>query len=132
MTTIQVKDLVHARLYNPETRAIAVQEFRVTAINGTSYEGGSLPCDTAEGWTVEVSRKALENLALPTTISEITVTDISNNQHQLTGKNDVWRDATGKFFDVNLIISWREGHGLDPLVIQSLQAISEQTDSGQI
>lgn len=132
MTTIQVNDLLHARLVNPETRAVAVQEFRVTAIDGTSYEGGPLPCDTADGWTVEVARKALENLALPSTISEITVTDISNNQHQLIGKESTWRDSNGTLFDVNLIMSWRDGHGIDPLILQSLQAISEQTDSGQI
>jgi hypothetical protein len=132
MVNIQVNDLIHARLENSETRSVAVQEFRVTAISGTSYEGGPLPCDTADGWVVEVSRKDFANLNLPTTISEITVIDISNNEHQLTGKNDVWRDATGQFFDVNLIIDWREGHGINPLILQSLQAIAEQTDSGQI
>lgn len=132
MVNIQVNDLIHARMVNSETRAIAVQEFKVTAINGTSYEGGPLPCDTADGWTVEVSRKDLANLALPNVISEITVVDISNNQHQLTGKETLWRDNNGQFFDVNLIMSWRDGHGINPLVAQSLQAISEQTDSGQI
>jgi hypothetical protein len=110
MTNIQINDVVHATFYNEVTRSSAAQGFKVTNINGTSYEGGALPCDTAAGWTLEIVKKDFANLNLPTVISEITVTDRSNNEHKLVGKNDLWRDMNGKFFAVDLIIEWRDGH----------------------
>jgi hypothetical protein len=128
---IQVNDLVQARFYNEETGSMAMQDFVVTAINGTIYKGGALPCDLADGWTIELLRKNVENLALPTSISEITVKDISNKEHSLIGKNDVWRDLNGQLFDVNLIIEWREGHGLDQATSDYLQDIADQANSGQ-
>jgi predicted heme/steroid binding protein len=128
---IQVNDLVQARLYSIENDSMALQDFVVTAINGTSYEGGALPCDLSDGWIIELLRKSVGNLALPTTISEITVKDISNKEHSLVGKNDVWRDLNGQLFDVNLIIEWREGHGLDQATSDYLQDIADQANSGQ-
>jgi hypothetical protein len=128
---IQVNDLVQARLYNLENGSMAMQDFIVTAINGTSYEGGALPCDLSNGWSIELLRKNIKNLALPTTISEITIKDISNKEHRLVGKNDVWRDLNGQLFDVNLIIGWREGHGLDQAISDYLQDIADQANSGQ-
>ena len=131
MAIIEINDYVHATLYNQETKSVAVQDFKVTAIDGTSYQGGALACDTVDGWHVEVTRKDITNLNLPTTISEITATDASNNTHELVGKNTTWRDSSGSLFDVNLILEWRAGHGLSDQMISMLQAVAGQTDSGQ-
>lgn len=128
MPVIQVNDIIHASLHNAETGSTAVQRFKVSAINGTSYEGGAIPCDTAAGWYVELTKKDLANLSLPSTISEITAKDISGNSHYLTGKDLVWRDASGALFDVNLILEWKHGHQLDDAQLAALQAISGQTD----
>jgi hypothetical protein len=116
MTNIQINDVVHATFYNETTQSVATQGFKVTNINGTSYEGGALPCDITQGWTLEIVKKDFANLNLPTIISEITVTDRSNNEHKLVGKNDSWRDTNGKFFAVDLIIEWRDGHESIPPV----------------
>jgi len=110
MTNIQINDVVHATFYNEATQSFATQGFKVTNIDGTLYEGGALPCDIANGWTLEVVKKDFANLYLPTTISEITAIDVSNNEHKLVGKNDSWRDLDGKIFAVDLIIEWRDGH----------------------
>ena len=110
MTNIQINDTVHATFYNESTNSTAAQSFKVTNIAGTLYEGGALPCDTSAGWTLEVVKKDFANLNLPTVISEITAKDVSNNEHKLVGKNDLWRDTNGKFFAVDLIIEWRDGH----------------------
>jgi hypothetical protein len=131
MPIIEINDFVHATLQNETAKSVAVQDFKVSAINGTSYEGGVLPCDTNDGWYVEVVRKDLSNLNLPTSVSEITVIDASNNSHELTGKNTTWRNAKGEIFDVNLIMEWRTGHGLSDQMISMLQAVAGQTDSGQ-
>lgn len=110
MANIQINDTVHATFYNESTNSYAAQGFKVTNIDGTSYEGGALPCDIAAGWTLEIVKKDFANLSLPTVISEITAKDASNNEHKLVGKNDLWRDINGKFFAVDLIIEWRDGH----------------------
>lgn len=116
MANIQINDTVHATFYNESTNSYAAQGFKVTNIDGNSYEGGALPCDITRGWTLEIVKKDFANLNLPTVISEITVTDRSNNEHKLVGKNDLWRDINGKFFAVDLIIEWRDGHESIPPV----------------
>ncbi len=128
MPKIEVNDIVYASLYNEATNSTAAQSFKVTAVTGTSYEGGALSCDTADGWYVELSRKDLANLNLPEEISEITAYDISNNSHFLTGKSVTWRDQDGKVFDVSLILDWKLGHQLDEAQIAGLQAVAGQTD----
>jgi hypothetical protein len=128
MPSIQVNDIVQASLYNEVTNSTATQRFKVLAIDGTVYEGGALPCDTASGWVVEIILKDLANLNLPSSLSEITVVDRSGNKHYLTGKDLVWRDAKGSLFDVNLIVEWTSGHQIDDAQIAALRTISGQTD----
>jgi hypothetical protein len=102
---IQVNDRVEARLNNG-TESVVVQHFVVTAINGTSYEGGGLPCDTEDGWMVHLSVKHPDNLALPTASCEIVAFDRSNVPHVLVGKEDTWKDERGFRFPVEDIFSW--------------------------
>lgn len=102
---IQVNDRVEARLNNG-TESVVVQHFVVTVINGTSYEGGGLPCDTEDGWMVHLSVKHPDNLALPTNVCEIVAFDRSNVSHQLVGKADSWRDESGRYFPIEDIFAW--------------------------
>jgi hypothetical protein len=103
---IEVGDFVHATLYNPATDATLVQQFTVAETDGIVYRGGELDCDITTGWTVELIRKSLSNLNLPTSISEIIAIDKRGKTHKLVGKNDLWRDTNGALFDVADIVSW--------------------------
>lgn len=103
---IQVGDFVHATLYNANTDAVLIQQFVVTETDGIVFRGGELDCDITGNWTVELIRKGLENLNLPTTISEIVATDKRGNYHHLVGKNETWRDDNGALFDVADMVSW--------------------------
>ena len=108
--TIEVGDRVHARLYDQETGNVALQEFVVSSIKSKVYLGGALPCDTKNGWTVELLEKSLENLNLPQTISEITAYDVYGTPHHLIGKNDNWMTQDGAPFPVRQIFKWVAEH----------------------
>jgi nitrogen fixation protein len=108
--TIEVGDIVHARVYNVDRSSVAIQEFTVSEIDGTIYRGGALDCDTAQGWELELLRKSPELLNLPTTIAEITVYDHSHRAHHLTGKGDLWKTDSGEEYPVSQILSWENGH----------------------
>jgi hypothetical protein len=110
MSNIEIGDKVHARFYSPERDKVAVQSFVVTDIQGTIYYGGALDCDTSTGWEVTLSVKAVNNLNLPSGLSEITVLDFINKKTHLTGKELTWRDNNGVIFPVDKILSWEEGH----------------------
>lgn len=104
---IELGDFVHATLFNEANDSVLIQQFAVTEIlDGSIYKGGELDCDTNGRWTVELISKSLENLNLPTTISEIVVTDKYGARHKLVGKNTSWRDEKGQLFDVINIVSW--------------------------
>jgi hypothetical protein len=103
---IEVKDFIHATYTNPSNGAVMVQQFVLTEVDGTLYKGGAVDCDTANGWTVEILRKDVSNLRLPSTISEIVVTDRSNNKHLLVGKGENWKDEKGKLFEISGVVSW--------------------------
>ena len=104
---IQVGDFVHATYHNPETDAVVIQQFVVTEIyDSTLFKGGELDCDTTGNWTVELLSRGLENLNLPSVISEIIATDKRGNTHKLIGKNTSWRDENGKVYEVSEIVSW--------------------------
>ena len=107
---IQVNDTVHARYYDAERGNVAMQDFIVTSIEGNTYFGGAIPCDTESGWELELTAKTLENLALPTTLSEITVYDYQMVPIHLMGKGEVWVDAEGAPFVTDRILCWTEGH----------------------
>jgi len=107
---IQINDRVHARLYNEDRSQVAVQNFVVTAIDGSVYRGGVLDCDISAGWEIELIRKSLVNLNLPTTLSEITVYDKNNKPFLLTGKGEIWRDDRGRLFNLDSVFTWESGH----------------------
>jgi len=110
MTTIEVGDKVHARLYNAETGTAAVQEFVVVSIEGALYFGGAITCDTSAGWTVEVIEKGLSNLNLPTALSEITAYGLYDNSTRLMGKGENWVTLDGQSYPVRQIFRWVPGH----------------------
>lgn len=105
---IQPGDHVEASRDDPETRAAVTQLFQVTAVTGTSYAGGVLPCDTADGWTLRVARKDPANLALPETISEVSALTRNSGRQPvtLTGKSAAWRDERGAAVLVEDIFAW--------------------------
>jgi hypothetical protein len=105
---IQVGDFVHATLFNQNNDSVLIQQFVVTEIGeeSTTYRGGEIDCDLSSGWTVELISRGLENLNLPTSISEIIATDKRGNLHHLVGKNIIWRDQDGRPFEVSEIVSW--------------------------
>ena len=110
MTTPEIGDRVHARLYNHETGSAAIQEFLVSSIEGTTYLGGALPCDTASGWTVEVIEKAINNLNLPPVLSEITAYGLYDNPTHIIGKGENWMTLEGQNYPVRQIFRWVPGH----------------------
>jgi len=105
---IEVGDFVHATLYNQETDSVLIQQFVVTGLDEELglCTGGEIDCDFNNGWTVELISKGLDNLNLPTSISEIVATDKRGKSHHLVGKNTTWRDQDGKQFEVSEIVSW--------------------------
>ena len=109
---IQVGDFVHATLFNQSNDSVLIQQFVVTEVQEASelfgglYKGGEIDCEIDNGWTVELISKGLDNLNLPTSISEIIATDKRGNTHSLVGKNTSWRDSDGKPFEVAQIVSW--------------------------
>lgn len=107
---IEVGDFVHGRLYNEDRTNVAVQNFSVKFIDGTVYKGGVLDCDTSNGWSIELIRKAISNLNLPSELSEITGCDRSGKKIHLTGKARVWRDDKGRQIDIETLVSWENGH----------------------
>jgi hypothetical protein len=108
--TIQVNDTVHARYYDAERGNAAIQDFIVTTIEGNTYLGGAIPCDVGAGWELEITAKTLENLALPSTLSEITAYDYRKTPIHLMGKGEVWVDSDGAPFATDRILCWTEGH----------------------
>lgn len=108
--SIEIGDKVHARFYNQDRTQVAVQSFIVTDIQNSIYYGGAIDCDIESGWSVELVSKALENLNLPTSLSEITAYDLSNIKTYLTGKETTWRDSDGRLYQLNRIVRWEEGH----------------------
>lgn len=105
---IETGDRVQAR--KGELPSITVSEFDVTGIAGSIYSGASIgDIDTANGWTVELIRKALTNLHLPETVAEIQVTVQTDpsTPRILIGKGDVWRDELGVQVPVDQIIAWQ-------------------------
>jgi hypothetical protein len=107
---VKVGDRVHARFYVHETGNVAIQEFIVSAIEGSLYLGGALPCDIEEGWTVELIEKSPENLDLPNTISEITAYDLNGFTQHLIGKEQNWMTPSGEKYPVRQISKWVPGH----------------------
>ncbi len=105
---LQPGDVVEASRTDPETRAAATQIFTITAVSGTAYAGGVLPCDTADGWQLRVYRKDPANLALPETISEISALTRNSVRRPvtLTGKGAAWRDGQGAAVLVEDIFAW--------------------------
>lgn len=102
---IEVNDLVEAKLTG-ENESVVVQRFKVTAIDGTSYSGGAMPCDTANGWIVRLMTKDVANLRLPSAVCEIVAFDRSGVARRLIGKDSTWRDETGALFLVEDIFNW--------------------------
>jgi hypothetical protein len=103
--TIEIGDTVLAT--KGEFPSVLTALFEVTGIEGTSYQGAPTPIDTADGWMVEVGRKAITNLHLPTSLSEIDAklsTTIAITL--LTGKGENWRDETGQAVPVESILDW--------------------------
>lgn len=107
---IEVGDRVHARLYNHETGNVAIQEFVVSSVNGSTYNGGALPCDTEQGWEVELIEKGFSNLNLPETISEITAYNSSEVPQHLIGKGQNWMTPSGETYPVRQIFRWVPDH----------------------
>ena len=106
---IEIGDFVHATLFNQNNDSVLIQQFVVTEIEEDltyTYKGGEIDCALDNGWTVELISKGLENLNLPTIISEIVATDKQGNTHKLVGKNTSWRDEDGKSYEVSEIVSW--------------------------
>jgi hypothetical protein len=110
MDNIQIYDEVHARYYNEDRSQVAVQNFTVTAIEGTVYRGGALECDTSAGWSIELTRKSPINYDLPSTLSEITITDSYGRRINATGKGTTWRNDGGKIINLDKLVRWEEGH----------------------
>jgi hypothetical protein len=109
-TTIQIGDYVHGRLYNEDRTNVVVQDFSVKSIDGTTYTGGVIDCDTSLGWEIELIRKSVPNLNLPQELSEITGYDRYNKKIHLTGKARVWRDNGGNQIDIETLVTWENGH----------------------
>jgi hypothetical protein len=107
---LEVGDRVHARLYTPDRSDVATQDFNITAIEGTTYFGGPIPCNTEDGWELELTIKSMDNLALPETLAEITAYDLIGEKHHLMGKGLVWSTSVGEPFDCYRIVSWEPGH----------------------
>ena len=110
MYELEIGDYVHARFYSSDRTSVATQNFLVSAIDGTIYAGGALDCDTANGWSIELLRKARRNLHLPTELSEITVFDKKDNKTYLTGKEPKWRTENGNLYTIDNVVRWEEGH----------------------
>ena len=109
-SNIEVGDYVQGRLYSEDRTNVAVQNFSVQSIDGTIYTGGVFDCDTSNGWSIELIRKAISNLNLPSELSEITGYDRSSRKIHLTGKARVWRDNKGRQIDIETLVSWENGH----------------------
>lgn len=107
---IQVNDRVHARFYNSDRSQVAIQDFNVTSIEGTTYKGGAIDCDTSEGWEIELTAKNFANLNLPDMLSEITAYNAKGAPTYLTGKGLVWRDENGIQYGLEKVFSWENGH----------------------
>lgn len=115
MDNIEIYDEVHARYYNEDRTQVAVQNFTVTGISGTVYIGGALECDTSAGWSIELVRKSPVNYNLPSTLSEITITDAYGTRVNATGKGLTWRDDRGKTINLDKLVRWEEGHLVTPV-----------------
>jgi hypothetical protein len=103
--TIEIGDTVLAT--KGEFPSVLTAVFEVTGIDGTSYQGAPTPIDTAEGWMVEVGRKAVANLHLPAWLSEIDAKlSTTVGTVLLTGKGELWRDETGQVVPVESILDW--------------------------
>lgn len=107
---IEVNDRVHARFYNEDRTQVAVQNFIVSVIDGDIYKGGAIDCDTTAGWEIELIKKALMNLNLPTDLSEITVYDLKDSPTLLTGKGSIWRNDKGALHNLDNVFRWESGH----------------------
>jgi hypothetical protein len=102
----EIGDFVHATFYNFETDSTAVQQFIITEIDGTKYLGGAIQCDTEDGWQIELLKKSLSNLDLPTSISEIIFVNRRGQELRVTGKNDSWRLENGELVNLENIVRW--------------------------
>jgi hypothetical protein len=107
---IQVGDLVHARLYNEDRSSVAMQDFYVTEITGTVYQGGALDCDTTNGWEIELVNRPIELLGLPEALSEITVFDKNDKPFHVMGKGENWLTQDGEKMELWKIYRWVDGH----------------------
>ena len=103
---IQPGDVVEATLVDSETQNAVSQLFTVTAISNGVYSGGQFEVDTAAGWQVRLSRKSLENLNLPTALSEVYMIDRSNVSRRVIGRGEVWRDEAGTLVDLTDVFAW--------------------------
>jgi hypothetical protein len=108
--TIETGDLVHARFYTPNRDNVATQDFYITEIDGTVYQGGAISCDTAAGWELELRWKSLENLNLPSGLSEITVLLYDGTEVHAYGKGTSWTRETGEPLSTDQIFAWSEGY----------------------
>lgn len=106
---IEVGDSVHCRLYNEDRSNVVTQTFDITEIKGSIYLGGVLPCDTSEGWEVELWEKSASNLALPESLSEITVLLSDGSIAHVFGKNTLWTRENGQSISVRQIFAWENG-----------------------
>lgn len=107
---IQVNDRVHGRFYSEDRTQVAVQNFTVTEVTGNIYKGGAIDCDTDSGWEIELIKKALMNLNLPTNLSEITAYDLKDTPTLLTGKGTIWRNEKGVLHNLDNVFRWELGH----------------------
>lgn len=107
---IETGDRVQARKITPQEGQpddVAVSEFTVTAIDGTKFTGSPLGVvDTTKGWTVELARKAVENLHLPATVAKILAHLHTGFDVVLIGEGDLWRNPEGKRVQIDQILSW--------------------------
>lgn len=102
----EIGDFVHATFHNEETDSTAAQQFIITEIDGTKYLGGALECDTDNGWQIELLKKSLTNLNLPTSFSEIIVVNKRGHHLEVIGKNESWRLENGDLVNLEDIIRW--------------------------